>query len=203
MTGWVAERKPATGTLTPRQLEDYWAALAEASAPEAYGALCTLAHAPAQSVPFLKERVRPVEPVAAGQLDRLIRDLDSDKFALRQKSMTDLEKLGDLAEPALQAALEGKPSLEVRQRLEQLLAKLHGAAPTPGQVRALRAVEMLEAIHNAEAQQVLRALAKGVLGAGLTNEARAAIERLERQHVGMVAQGGPVRDRPGDQNLFP
>jgi len=28
-------------------------------------------------------------------------------------------------------------------------------------------------------------------------------ERLERQHVGMVAQGGPVRDRPGDQNLFP
>jgi hypothetical protein len=83
----------------------------------------------------------------------------------------------DVAEPALRRALAGRPSLEVRQRLEKLLDQL--AHPSPDVLRALRAIEVLESVGTAEAKAVLGKLAAGQPGAGLTREAKAALRRLE------------------------
>jgi hypothetical protein len=95
-----------------------------------------------------------------------------------------LEKLGDVARPALRRVLEGKPNLEVRRRVEALLKKIEDGPPAAEEVGALRAVEVLEALGTAEARRLLEDLARGDKGARLTQEAGAALQRLGRRLVG-------------------
>jgi hypothetical protein len=105
-------------------------------------------------------------------------DLQSDRFELRRQAEATLEKLGDLTEPALRKALADEPPLEVRQRLERLLAKHF--VPTVEQLRELRAVELLELIGTSEAREELQALARGVPDARLTSAAKSALSRLSK-----------------------
>jgi hypothetical protein len=84
----------------------------------------------------------------------------------------------------LRQALRRKPSLEVQQRVQRLLAKLEELEKlslSPGRLRALRTVEVLEHIGNAAARQQLKRLASGAPDARLTQESRAALERLARR----------------------
>jgi hypothetical protein len=67
----------------------------------------------------------------------------------------------------------------VRRRVESLLQKLEAKSPSVEQLRPLRAVELLEQIATPEARQLLEALAGGSRDAGLTRDARAALERLK------------------------
>ena len=113
----------------------------------------------------------------------MIADLDDERFAVREKATTELEKLGKEIEPALHKALQGKPSLEVRRRIDRLLEKLESAAPSPEQLRLLRALEVLEHIGTPEARELLRTLAKGASGARLTQEAKASLDRLANRAV--------------------
>ncbi len=58
----------------------------------------------------------------------------------------------------------------------------------PGELRAVRAVQTLELIGNAEARTLLQALAKGAAWARQTREAQESLKRLE--HRATVAAGG-------------
>ena len=133
----------------------------------------------AQAVPFLQERLKPVAAVDGKRLAQLIAHLDSDEFTARQKATEALERLGDLAVPALEKALAGKPALEMRTRIERLL-ETADRMPPPEVLRSLRAVEALEHAGTPEARQRLEALAKGADGARLTREAQAALQRLAK-----------------------
>src|SRR5262249_26047492 len=76
----------------------------------------------------------------AQKIDQLVKDLDSEKFEVRQKASLELEKLGELAQPALQKVIDAQPGLETRQRVEKLLEALFtGQAPPPDVLRNLRA----------------------------------------------------------------
>jgi hypothetical protein len=163
---------------TPRRLEELWRDLGGADAGRAYDAVWRLAAAPRQAVPLLRGRMRPAAPVPAGRIARWVADLDDDNFAVREQASRELEAAGGAARAALQKALAGEPSAEVRRRAEALLQKLDGAAPSPGQLRPLRALEALEQCGTPEARQALRELAEGAPGARLTEEARAALRRL-------------------------
>ena len=163
--------------LAPDDLTRLWAALAEDAAP-AYAALRTLAARPAQAVPFLRERLRPVAELDAALLKRLVSGLDDDDFVIREKATIELGKLGEAALPALRgAAVSG--SAEVRRRAEQLLGRLGAAGPE--RLRQARAVEALERCATPEARKLLAALAGGMDEARLTREAAAALRRLERE----------------------
>src|SRR5262249_25734834 len=111
---------------------------------------------------------------------QLIQELDSKTFTARQKAVDELEKLGALAEHFLRTAQTEKPSLEVGRRLEQILDRLRGPVTAPERLRELRAVEALELIGSAEAQKVLEKLAGGAAEAALTQDARAALDRLKK-----------------------
>jgi hypothetical protein len=128
----------------------------------------------------LRRQLRPAS-ADPGRITALIADLDSDRFGVREKATAGLEGFGELAEPLLRKALAGQPSLEARRRIGRLLEKLSGPVTVPEQRRALRALEVLEAIGSPEARQVLRGLLKGAPEARLTREARGSLERLARR----------------------
>jgi WD40 repeat protein len=171
--------------LTADELQSLWSDLADEDAAKAYRALRLLAAAPRQAVPFLKEHLKPAPvPVPAGRLEKLLADLDSERFVVRSQANTDLEALGELAEAALQKALAQSPSLEKKRRVEALLAKLAQPwtrfRPAP-QLRQLRAVEALERAGGPDAEALLRELSRGAPDAWLTQEAQASLRRLARR----------------------
>jgi WD40 repeat protein len=165
--------------LAAQELRDLWADLAGADAPQAHRAIGALARAPRQAVPFLQKRLHPVT-IDVRQVGSLIRDLDDDKFAVRERAQERLEEFGELARPALRRTLADRPSVEVQRRVERLLEKLdqERRGPSPERLRVLRALEVLERIGSPEAQQVFATLAKGSPESWLTLEAQGAQKRL-------------------------
>jgi WD40 repeat protein len=168
----------SAGELTTAQLDALWTELAGDDAGKAYRALGTLTADPAKVVPWLRERLKPAVGFETVRIDKLIADLDSDKFAVRQQAADELEKLGELAVPALEKVLETKPSLNVRQRVDELLGKVTTFQVPADVLHAIRAVEVLERIGTPEAKQVVESLAKGAPGARLTQNAQRTSDRL-------------------------
>ena len=108
---------------------------------------------------------------------RLLVELQSEIFATRQKATMEIEQIGDQAGPTLREALKRTPSLEVRQRVENLLTRL--AAPAEEQLRALRAVEVLEHVGDEPARILLASLTKGTPHSRPTREVQQSRERLD------------------------
>jgi RNA polymerase sigma factor (sigma-70 family) len=170
--------------LSLQELSTRWNDLAGPDAARAYQAVWRLAASPEQSVPFLRGQLRPVAPVDRNKIDRLVADLDNNRFAVRARATSALEQLGPAAEAAIREYLAGKvPSVESRRRLELILARLDPARSSP-MLRALRAVAALEYSRSAQARSLLQKVAEGSPHARLTREAKAALERLARQTAG-------------------
>jgi HEAT repeat protein len=176
LTGRVAAGRPENKKLSPQELEGMRADLAAADASRAHRALWTLTAAPGQAVPLFRAQLRPVVAADPERVARLLADLDSDAFAVRDKATRELQEMGEAALPALRKALDGRPPLERRRRAEQLLERLAGWSPE--QLYGLRAVEVLEQVGSPEARRLLRALAEGLPEARLTREAKASLQRL-------------------------
>jgi WD40 repeat protein len=164
-----------------RNMETLWADLAGDDASRAYRAGWLMAEEPGRSIPLLKEKLQPVILKDAPRIQRLIADLDSDEFAVRDRAYKDLAEFGAGAEPALRQVLDTKPSLEVRRRVERLVAQLSGWSRE--KLRGWRALAVLECIGTREAREVLKSLAKGEPEALLTKEAKTSLERLVKRDV--------------------
>ncbi|HVK08620.1 MAG TPA: WD40 repeat domain-containing protein, partial [Gemmataceae bacterium] len=160
---------------------EWWAALYSDDPAKAWAAVWHFADAPDDvTVPFLCDRLPPATAADVERLRQAVRDLDGDRFAVREMAATVLAKAGHFAGPALRAALDGKPSAEARQRIEALLEKIVGP-PAGGEARRLdRAIAALERKGTPEAKRLLKDLAAGADGAWLTDAARAALARAER-----------------------
>jgi hypothetical protein len=168
------------GPLDGARREALWSDLAGAHAGRAYAAIWLLADDPA-TVAFLKERLRPVSSPSPDLLRSLLNDLDSDQFAVREAAERQLRNLGERAGSTLREALNAKPSLEKRRRIEGLLASLEATTALSGEpLRGLRAMQVLERIGSAEARKILEGLAGGVESARLTRDAKAALGRMGR-----------------------
>jgi WD40 repeat protein len=186
----TAATPPPPAAVTAAQLDGWWADLAANDAARANAAVWSLAAAPERAVPLLAERVRPDATAPAEQMRKLIADLDSPRFAVREAAQKALAELGEAAVPSLRAALVGNPSPEVRQRLLAILDR-PSLPSTPEGRRHLRAVQVLEVTGTPEAAQVLERWAGGTMPA-LAREAREALERLRgnREEGPMKPAGG-------------
>ena len=154
-----------------------WVDLA-GDARKAFAARNALVSSPKVALAMLKQRLRPATSPDAARLSRLIAELGSDQFAVRQKAQKALDDMGELAKGAYERTLAEKPSLEVRQRIEGLLKKLRGPITRREKLQALQAVAVLEDIATPEARQFLETLAGGAPGARETEEAGASLRRL-------------------------
>lgn len=184
-TGLVWDAEPAVkkltapdATLPKEKLDAVWADLGGADGAKAYDAVRALAGDPAQAVPFLAGRVKPAAPPDAKRAAKLIADLDGEEFQQREAAHKELEKLGELALPALREALKGSPSAEQRRALEELVGGAAAQGPSGERLRLLRALEALELAGTPEAVKVLKGLAAGAPDALPTTQAQAILERL-------------------------
>jgi WD40 repeat protein len=165
--------------LSQKDLRDLWADLANADAAKAHVAMWTLIATPAKAVSFLQERIRTVSGKDLESIQRSIDDLDNSSFAAREAAQNELRRFYFDARPFLLAALERKPSLEKRRRIDGLLSLPSSNQPSES-LAGLRAIEVLEHIGNKDTRKVLEALAQGASSARLTQEAKQAQQRLNR-----------------------
>jgi WD40 repeat protein len=171
----LAARRPVRHS--GEALAALWRELDHSDPARAYPAVWALA-ASEQAPAVLLERMRSLFVVDQRQVERFIADLDSDDFETRESASQELDRLGDLAEPALRRALVANPTADVRKRLTQLLAGLEGEAAFARRRRPLRAVEALEALGTAAARRALEQIATEAPGTWLKDEVKASLRRL-------------------------
>jgi RNA polymerase sigma factor (sigma-70 family) len=161
--------------LSENEAETAAAALGGLDTPAVYKEMGRLVSSPATAVATIGNHLHPVPSADATVVADLLRDLDSSQFAVRERAAARLSKFGDAIEEAFRRALDSKPSAEVRDRIERLLADL---TPSSERLRQGRALEILERIGTPEARRLLRELAGGAQGAWLTREAAASLARV-------------------------
>ncbi len=166
--------------LKPGDLDELWRSLEGADAKKAEQAMRKLAARPTEALPFLKGQLKPVAGFKADpeQIAKMIGNLDSPRYAVREAAMRDLERLGGNARAAIQEAIQ-KPELtpEMRERLEKLKDKVNKPDTGSRWVRPLRGVELLERIGTPAATAQLKELAAGG-DAPPTRFAKEALARL-------------------------
>jgi hypothetical protein len=164
----------ASGQEKP-SLDALWTALAAEPAP-AYRALWQMAGRDAAA---LRDKLAPVKPVADDELRKLIGDLEGTEFTTRDAATKELARLGYMAIPAMKKALANDPSVELRKRLEELVNRTESKALSGEELRAGRAIDVLERLGTPEAMAVLKGLADGAPGALITTSAKDALGRLQ------------------------
>jgi hypothetical protein len=160
-------------------LDSAWNALAAREAGESFRSEGRFLSAPAEAVRYFAERVKPVDALETRRVQRLLADLDSDDFAVREAASNALGGLDAQAIPYLEATLKSTASAEVRARVLKILERVWGATLPSEQLRQVRAVMVLELIGNSESKDLLKKWAAGPAGALVTTGAAAALQRLE------------------------
>ncbi len=170
---------PAPRALKPEEIEARWRDLAGEDVPQAQRSLRILAAGGRPVVEFLKGHLKPVPAVDRQRIEQWVAQLDDEEFTVRDRATAELTRLGDLAGPALQEALDGKPSLEVRRRVEGILKAVRRQESAPDRLQTLRAVEVLADMsrNTAEARRLLRTLARGAPESRVTRAAQAGLEQ--------------------------
>jgi hypothetical protein len=166
---------------TEAALQNLWNDLRDGTPSRATRAVWCFAAAPEQAVQFLGDVLRPIKAPEPGVVARLIENLGNEEFQVRDKASRELAKYGEAVGGALRKAKKGEISLEQLRRIDRLLNLLPGPEPGPEQLRTIRAVSALEQIGSPEARKVLAGLAAGADGARITQEAKSALERLEKR----------------------
>jgi WD40 repeat protein len=184
-TALIWDLPPAAGK-TPNQVlkaaevDAQWEGLVDASAAKAFAAICALAASPKEAVALFKDRLQPAPPLDADKVQKLLVQLDSDRYKERQQASAELIKMGERVVPALDKVMAANPALDLQRRVENLLERLAGPKLIGEQLRVFRAVEVLERIGTPEAREVLERLANGAPGAIVTSSSQAALQRLSK-----------------------
>jgi hypothetical protein len=188
---WSVFAAPAAAAKSS-DLRALWTELAGDDPVRAHRAIGALIASRKLAVPFLQGQLpRPVPGPGPERLAQLIAALDHNQFAERENAERELEKLGELAAPALERVLAGGPlSLEAHRRLVRLLEKLSAAASVPSkeELRWRRAIQALEQIGGTDVKSVLEKLAQTGPTGRLRRDAAAALQRLGQEGGG--AKGG-------------
>jgi hypothetical protein len=175
----LIRRRDAKGIkLTTADLGTCWRDM-RAGAKVAFPSADRLVADPAAAVPFLRQNLKPIEPIDPKRLKALLADLDSSSYDHRESASRKLDALGDRVRPFLERELSKTTSAEVRNRLNRLLATTTFVR-SPDRCRHIRALVVLERIGNVDAAAVLADLAKGDPDALETQLASEALRRTQK-----------------------
>ena len=162
---------------TTGSMETAWIEFAKPESSAAFKAEGRFLAAPAEAVKFFADKIKAVEAPDAKRIQQLLAALDSDKFTDRENASKALSNLGQQAKPYLEELVKATKSEEVLGRAKKILDGLNKL--TPEQLRQNRVVLVLELIDNVESKNLLKKWAGGLKGGLLTEEAAAAMKRME------------------------
>lgn len=183
--GWpgLDVQAPAAGAPARKDMEAWWTALGSRKPREAARAMGSFLRAGAAAVPFLAEHVPAGEGLDEERIAALVRDLDDEKYDVREKATQALLGVADVAEPLLKAALEKATSAEVRMRLRHILdnppsGKLSDLKPEEGAL--LRLIALLEALDTPESRAAVARLVQPNVSLAIRHAAGEAVRRQKR-----------------------
>ncbi len=158
-----------------------WNDLADETPSTAYAAIWQLASQPANAVELLKQKYPLVPSALPEDWTKLIARLDSSRFAEREAASKRISELGRAGYGHLKNSLKAKLTPEQTRRIEALLAELEPTATRPrgDDLRAVRAVAVLETCGTREARQLLVEWAERGSTPRLADEAARASDRLK------------------------
>jgi WD40 repeat protein len=167
-------------SLSPETADRLWAELMSDDPAAGWRAAWLLGDDPSAAVRLARKHVAPVEPFPADELRKLLADVESPRFAVRERATARLERAADLIGSVVGEMLKATKSEETRVRLAKVMAAVPGPErPLPAWASALgRAVSVVEHAGGDEARRLLMTWAGGTPDAFLTREAKAALERL-------------------------
>jgi RNA polymerase sigma factor (sigma-70 family) len=169
---WRAEIGRRIAKEVPADLNPLWDDLG-GDAAKALRAARLLSAGDDKAVELLKAKVTARPAPAAERVKQLIADLDSPKFATREKAEGELRDLSVQAEPFLKRAQQARPSAEAAKRIESLLNEVAAHKLSPVELREVRAVQVLDWLGTPAARALLAEWAKGDPAATLTRAAKA------------------------------
>jgi hypothetical protein len=177
--GRIVPVYPDTQELKDEQLKKVWEELTDKDSARGVQA-CAELYGAKKIVPFLKENLKAdklkVPQADAKAVAKLIDDLDSDSFDVREQAEKDLAKLGAGAAAAIEKAMATAKSAEQKMRLAKLLEM---SKNEPALTQARRGIEVLVALRTTEAKELLEKLAKGDDKEWLTQSAKKGLERAK------------------------
>jgi hypothetical protein len=164
-------------------LEGLWQELAASDVPRAYRALWTLIAGARDAVPLLvkQKRIALVDPE---HIQQLLRDLNNDRYSVRERAYGELTKYGRWVEGVLDTALQKPASEEVRRRVEKLLSMIRqdkSLTLAQERLRAHRLMMILEQSATPAARDLLERLSRMAAEADLRADAKASLVRLQKQ----------------------
>jgi WD40 repeat protein len=180
-TGLRTAPTVSSAPLSEEDLQQLWASLDAHDGQAAHKILLQLSADPKAAITYLGKQLLAAQPKAPtpSQIARLIADLDSEEYAVREKATAELAASGKAAEKALRKLLAGDPAPEARRRAQELIERLETPGPSPAELRAIRAVELLEWLGTLDARAVLGTLAKERHESVAGEEAQGALDRLK------------------------
>jgi WD40 repeat protein len=167
--------------LSDRDLDRLWIDLTAEDGHTVHHALLAFRNGGDRTAALLRTRLQPAVGPDPETIEKLIEQLDSPGFRVRENATRKLAQYGPVVQPQLEKALAKTTSAEARRRLDALLSQAERSPLSAMDLRALRAVQTLEAIRTPAAMQTLEYLARGYPEGVLTREARASLQRLQRK----------------------
>lgn len=174
---WDAAARPAAPA-PPAGPDEAFGLLASPDPAVAHRGIISLLRTPDATTKLLSEKIAVPTAVPIDRLTRLVADLGSPEFPTRQAAVKALNEVGAEAGPALEAAVRSSPTPEVRRVAGEILNRLAAPLTNPDDLRAIRAVEVLECLETTAAREVLTKWAGGPTHHRLTTEAAAALRRV-------------------------
>jgi len=160
-------------------LESAWNDLATREASASFQSEGRFSTASADTVKLFAEKIQPATVLDLKQIQRWLTDLGNNEFAVREAASQALCGLDHRAIPYLENTLKTATSAEVRERANKILEHHRRTPLTAEQLRQIRAVTLLERIGDGDSKKLLKNWADGPASALLTEEAAAALKRLE------------------------
>ncbi|HEV3437444.1 MAG TPA: sigma-70 family RNA polymerase sigma factor [Gemmata sp.] len=178
----VGRRWNLIATLTPNPkatATELWELLNKSEAKEAVRAANGLI-ATATGRDLLREKMPPIKlDTTAAQVKQWIADLGDPAFATRESAEKELTARVRYFETTLRESARTTESPEVKNRLMRILASLESGL-TKDELRASRMVRAAEMDGTPQAIELLKGWSQGANGAILTEDAKAALGRIDR-----------------------
>jgi RNA polymerase sigma factor (sigma-70 family) len=167
--------------LSAGEFADLWSDLANPDFNKADSAWRKLGAAGDNAITMFRERIRAVAvpPADMKRIEKLVTEMDAEKFAVRDKAIKELEAAGEVAIIPLQRVLEKPPSAEARERAILLLKKIKEPSLNPERQRVLEAIDLLEQLKSAKAIKLLQEIERDALIPRIRLEVRQALQRIK------------------------